>query len=57
MKGRIAEICYADVTQKVEDISKKIKVIIDEIHDPICATNFFAFELTRDAIMEKLKKR
>ena len=36
---------------------KKIKIIVDEIHGKNCATSFYGFELSRDAIMERLKKR
>ncbi len=57
LKGRVAEICYADITKKTQDINKKIKFIVDEIHGSICATNFYSFELTRDAVCELLRKR
>ena len=57
LKGRVAEICYADISGDGNDVSKKIKIVIDEIHGRICATNFYGFELTRDRIYEKLKKR
>lgn len=57
LKGRVAEICYADITGEANDVSKKIKIVVDEIHGRICATNFYSFELTRDRIYEKLKKR
>ena len=57
LKGRIAEICYADITGEANDISKKIKLVIDEIHGRICATNFYGFELSRDKVYERLKKR
>lgn len=39
------------------DINKKIQIIVDEINGKSCATNFYGFELTRDVVMEKLKKR
>lgn len=56
-------MCYADITQNSEnqqaadDIPKKIKIIIDEVHGKSCITSFYGFELMRDVIMEKLKKR
>lgn len=57
LMGRVAEICYADISNQPQDISKRVKIVVDEIHQKFCATNFYSFELTRDAIMEKLKKR
>ena len=57
LKGRVAEICYADITGNVEDVTKKIKIIVDEIHGKNCATSFYGFELARDAVMETLRKR
>ncbi len=57
LKGRVAEICYADVTGQPSDICKKVKIVVDEIHGRICATSFYSFELARDTIYEKLKKR
>ena len=57
LKGRVAEICYADITGEANDVPKKIKIVVDEIHGRICATNFYGFELSRDSIYERLKKR
>lgn len=50
-------MCYGDIVENANDINKKIKVVIDEINGKSCATNFYGFELTRDVVMEKLKKR
>eukprot|EP00178_Gracilaria_changii_P010911 TRINITY_DN31570_c0_g1_i1.p1 TRINITY_DN31570_c0_g1~~TRINITY_DN31570_c0_g1_i1.p1 ORF type:complete len:107 (-),score=13.14 TRINITY_DN31570_c0_g1_i1:254-574(-) len=50
-------MCYGDITEQANDIPKKIQIIIDEIYGKSCATNFYGFELMRDVIMEKLKKR
>lgn len=55
--GRIAEMCYGDITDNAKDIPKKIKIIVDEVHGRSCVTSFYGFELMRDVIMEKLKKR
>jgi small subunit ribosomal protein S3Ae len=57
LKNRVAEICYADITGEKEDICKKIKLVVDNIHGKTLATNFYGFELDREAIMEQLKKR
>lgn len=50
-------MCYGDITNNAKDIPKKIKIIIDEVHGKSCVTTFYGFELMRDVIMEKLKKR
>lgn len=57
LKGRVAEICYGDITGDVHDIPKKIRMIVDDIHGKICATNFYSFELSRDAVSERIRKR
>ena len=57
LKGRVAEICYGDLTFEANDVPKKIKMYIEEIHGRICATSFYGFELSRDVIYDKLKKR
>lgn len=50
-------MCYGDITMQAADINKKIQIIVDEINGKSCATNFYGFALTRDVVMEKLKKR
>ena len=55
--GRVAEICYADQTQEAADVNKKVKMVVDEIHGKVCASSFHSFELQRDVICERLKKR
>lgn len=50
-------MCYGDITNLTTDINKKIKIVVDEVQGKACATSFYGFELTRDVIMEKLKKR
>lgn len=32
-------------------------MIVEEVHGKACVTSFYGFELMRDVIMEKLKKR
>lgn len=57
LNGRISEMCYGDITGNVKDIPKKLKIITEEVHGKSCVTSFYGFELMRDVIMEKLKKR
>ena len=42
---------------EANDVPKKIKMYVEEIHGRICATSFYGFELAKDIIYEKLKKR
>ncbi len=57
LKGRVAEICYADITGNIKDVPKKVKMVVDEVHGTILATSFYSFQLSRDSIYERLKKR
>ncbi len=57
LKGRVAEISYADITDNAKDVSKKVKMVVDEIQGNICATSFYGFELSKEKIFAMLKKR
>jgi len=57
LNGRIGEMCYGDITQNKNDIPKKIRFVIEEVNGRSCVTSFYGFELMRDVVMEKLKKR
>jgi len=50
-------MCYGDITKNKNDIPKKIQFIIEEVNGRSCVTSFYGFELMRDVVMEKLKKR
>lgn len=57
LKGRVAEISYADITDNARDVSKKVRMVVDEIQGNICATSFYGYELTKEKIFALLKKR
>ena len=57
LRGRVAEISYADITDNARDVSKKVKMVVDEISGNICATSFYGFELSKEKIFAMLKKR
>jgi small subunit ribosomal protein S3Ae len=57
LKGRVAEISYADITENARDVTKKVKMVVDEIQGNICATSFYGFELSKEKIFAMLKKR
>jgi small subunit ribosomal protein S3Ae len=57
LKGRVAEISYADITENARDVTKKVRMVIDEVQGSLCATSFYAYELSREKIFALLKKR
>ena len=57
LKNRVAEMSYADITGAAKDVSKRVKVLIEEIQGSSCFTSFYAFELAREKIAAMLKKR
>lgn len=57
LKGRIAELTYADVTSSHLDVPKKISSIVDEVQGSNCFTSFYKYELARDKISGMLRKR
>lgn len=57
LKGRIAEMTFADVTDTAADVPKRIHAIVDEVVGQNCFTNFYKFELARDKISMMLRKR
>jgi small subunit ribosomal protein S3Ae len=57
LKNRVAEMSYADITSSAKDVSKRIKVTIDDIQGSSCFTSFHSYELGRERIAAMLKKR
>ena len=48
---------YADLTNAAKDVSKKIKLQIEEVQGSSCFTSFNHYELSREKISAMLKKR
>ena len=57
LKGRVAEVSYADITDNARDVTKKVKMVVDEIQGSLCATSCYGYELSREKIFALLKKR
>lgn len=57
LKNRVAEITLADISRNGKDVTKKIKVLIDDISGNTCMTSFYQYELCREKIAAMLKKR
>lgn len=57
LKGRVAEISLADITNSGRDVNKKIKIQLDDISGDNCFTSFYEYELAREKTAAMLKKR
>ena len=57
LKGRIAEMTYADITNSATDVSKHVYGIVDEVSGSNCFTNFYRYELSSDKISGMIRKR
>lgn len=57
LKYRVAEISLADITNSSKDVTKKIKVQIDDISGSSCYTSFYEYELVKEKVAALLKKR
>lgn len=60
LHGRILEICLGDVKdgkKDVKNLSKKIKLYVEDVQGNNCITSFNKFELTRDQIQKTIRKR
>lgn len=57
LKNRVAEMSYADISNSGKDVSKRIKVSIEDIQGSSCFTAFHSYELSRERVAAMLKKR
>jgi small subunit ribosomal protein S3Ae len=57
LKNRVAEMSYADITNSAKDVTKRIKITLDEIQGSSCFTSFHSYELAKERISAMLKKR
>ena len=60
LQGRVIEICLADVKKHkfdVNNVSKKIKIAVEDVQGDRVTTSFYRYELTRDQVMKNLRKR
>lgn len=57
LKGRVAEFNLADLAVKNEDSHKKLKLEIQDISGRSCLSDFHGLSLTRDKIMNMIRKR
>lgn len=57
LKGRVAEISLADISNSGKDVIKKIKIQLDDISGNSCFTSFYEYQLVREKVAATLKKR
>ncbi len=60
LQGRVLEICLGDVKDGKKDIrnlSKKVKLYVEDVQGANCFTSFYKFELTRDQVQKNIRKR
>ena len=57
LKNRVAEMSYADITNSAKDVSKRVKLLIEDIQGSSCFTSFHSYELAREKVSSMLKKR
>jgi len=60
LKGRVVETCLADLKEGGADnatnVSKKIKLIIDDIEARNVKTSFYGMSITRDKLCSMIRK-
>lgn len=59
LRGRIGEITVADITDNIarNDLSRKIRVFVEDVKDGSCYTTFYGYDITRETIDHHIQKR
>jgi len=57
LKGRVVEVCLADLQDNEELSYRKIKLCIEDVQGFNCLLNFHGMDMTRDKICSLIKKR
>lgn len=56
LKGRIVEVCLADLQKDEEHSFRKVKLRVDEVQGKNCLTNFHGLDLTSDKLRSLVRK-
>eukprot|EP00010_Vexillifera_abyssalis_P007348 CAMPEP_0201548136 /NCGR_PEP_ID=MMETSP0173_2-20130828/4642_1 /ASSEMBLY_ACC=CAM_ASM_000268 /TAXON_ID=218659 /ORGANISM="Vexillifera sp., Strain DIVA3 564/2" /LENGTH=247 /DNA_ID=CAMNT_0047957417 /DNA_START=468 /DNA_END=1211 /DNA_ORIENTATION=- len=56
LKGRVIEVCLADLNQDEDQAFRKIKLKVDEIRGNECLTNFYGMDFTTDKLKGMIRK-
>jgi len=57
LKGRVVEVCLADLQNNEDFAYRKIKLCIEDVQGYNCITNFHGMDMTRDKICSMIQKR
>mgnify|MGYP006055959479 CR=1 FL=1 len=57
LKNRVAEMSLADLSHQGKDVTKRIKIQLDDIQGNACYTSFHSYELAKDKVSAIIKKR
>ena len=56
LKGRIYEVCLADLQKSENEAYRKIRLKCEEVQGRSCLTNFYGMDLTRDKLCSLVRK-
>jgi len=56
LKGRVVEVCLADLQKDEDQAHRKMYLRIDDVHGTACLTNFHGMDLTRDKLYSMVRK-
>ena len=59
LKGRVGEITVADISDDIvrNDLSRKIRVLVEDVKDGSCYTSFYGYDTARETINHMIQKR
>lgn len=59
LKGRVGEITVTDIRNNGvrNDLSRKIKIFIEEVKDGSCYTSFYGYDTSRETVNHMIQKR
>ncbi|KAG1656054.1 hypothetical protein FOA52_014447 [Chlamydomonas sp. UWO 241] len=56
LKGRVIEVCLADLQKNEEDAHRKIRLRVEDVQGRNCLTNFWGMDLTTDKARSLIRK-
>merc|ERR1712146_249010 len=56
LKGRVFEICLADLNKDEDQAYRKIKLCCEEVQGKYCLTNFYGMDFTTDKLRSLVRK-
>eukprot|EP01089_Gocevia_fonbrunei_P019745 TRINITY_DN708_c0_g1_i2.p1 TRINITY_DN708_c0_g1~~TRINITY_DN708_c0_g1_i2.p1 ORF type:complete len:276 (-),score=67.87 TRINITY_DN708_c0_g1_i2:70-849(-) len=56
LKGRVVEICLADLQKDEDQAHRKIKLRVEDVQGKYCLTNFYGMDFTTDKLRSLVRK-